>query len=404
MAIFIALVIIMIWASMLAWIYALINPFTQQLGSIQRYNVAYYGAIASVERAELVLRWHKAWFEWSWWFIDKETFWNSSDYQDSIIKKQYYWQLALTGIWNWIFWKITSMTSGDVIPEPGHWDLDPDISSWENYNKLTFAKALQFAFYEDITDKDWYYTWVTNDNIQDIGLSNNLNISIRVPLKLVCKYKNISDCSRNNVDKQLDANNNIDLDWDWVIDDIIVNRSLFGYTWDQQFTIFPSINVNSDNTVADDDTAIREKTINNYNPNNTNNVIFDTNSSDKDTNPTTTNNGSDYNVTWFNESPDGAVDTWFDNVLDNNSDTVSNAQANNEVSEVNLKLSLVNYLEYEEGEMYPYLEVKVNAWTSIPWKNFNIVGEWKAWAYDVKIMIKKPIFNSSAASDFTVLF
>ena len=403
MAIFIALMIVMIWASLLASIYAIINPFSAQLGGIQRYNVAYYGAIASVERAELVLRWHEAWFEWSGWFIDKETFWNSSDYKSDIIKKQYYWQLALTWLWNWIFWKITSMTNWNVIPEPWHWDLDSDISSWENYNKLTFVKSLQFAFYEDITDKDWYYTWVTNDNIQDIRLSNNLNISIRVPLKLVCKYQNISDCSRDNVNKQLDANNNIDLDWDWVIDDIIVNRSLFGYTWDQQFTIFPSINVNSDNTVADNDTAIREKIINNY-TDDTNNVIFDRDSSDKDTNPTTTNNGSDYNVTWFNESPDWAVDTWFDNVLDNNSDTVSNAQANNEVSEVNLKLSLVNYLKYDEGDAYPYLEVKVDAWTPIPWKNFNILWEWIAWEYDVRIMIKKSIFNSSAASDFTVLF
>ena len=381
---------------MLAWIYALINPFTQQLGSIQRYNVAYYGAIASVERAELVLRWHKAWFEWSWWFIDKKTFWNSSDYQDSIIKRQYYWQLALTRIWNWIFWKITSMTSGDVIPEPGHWDLDPDISSWENYNKLTFAKSLKFAFYRDITNSWWYYTWVSNDKIDDIKLTSNLNISIRVPLKLALKYNWVTTV--NAITAFLDHNNNIDLDWDWITNDIVVNRSLFGYTWDQQFTIFPSINVNSDNTVANDDTAIREKSINYY-LTNKNNIVFDTSS--KDTNPCENKN---VNVTWFNESPAGAMDTWFDNVLDNNSEKVSNAQASNEVSEVNLKLSLVNYLEYDEGEMYPYLEVKVNAWTSIPWKNFNIVGEWKAWAYDVKIMIKKPIFNSSAASDFTVLF
>ena len=393
MAIFIALIIVMIWASLLASIYALINPFTQQLGSIQRYNVAYYGAIASVERAELVLRWHKAWFEWSWWFIDKETFWNSSDYQDSIIKKQYYWQLALTGIWNWIFWKITSMTSGDVIPEPGHWDLDPDISSWENYNKLTFAKSLQFAFYKDITSSWWYYTWVSNDNIQDIGLSSNLKVSIRGPLKLVKRYSGTYNWTILNYD-------NVDLDWDWVADDIIVNRSLFGYTWDQQFTIFPSINVNSNNTVAADDTTIRESSINQYlQPGYENNIVFDTSS--KDTNPNTVRTE---NVDKFNESPDGAVDTWFDNVLNNNSDKVSYAQSNNKVSEVNLKLSLVNYLEYDEGEMYPYLEVKVNAWASIPWKNFNIVGEWKAWAYDVKIMIKKPIFNSSAASDFTVLF
>ena len=65
---------------------------------------------------------------------------------------------------------------------------------------------------------------------------------------------------------------------------------------------------------------------------------------------------------------------------------------------------MVNYLKYDASDVYPYLEVKVNTWTPIPWKNFNILWEWRAWEYDVKIMIKKSIFNSSAASDFTVLF
>ena len=391
MAIFIALMIVMIWASMLAWIYAVINPFTQQLGSIQRYNVAYYGAIASVERAELVLRWHEAWFEWSWWFIDKKTYWNDHDFQSDIIKKQYYGQLALTWLWNGIFWKITSMTSWNVIPESGHGDLDPDISSWEDYNKLTFAKSLQFAFYKDITDKDWYYTWVENSNIKDIAVwTNGVKVSIRWPLKLVKKYSGTDNWTILN-------NDNADLDGDGITDDVVVNRSLFGYTWDQQFTIFPTINT-SWSSVQSDDTIIRENTVNYYNTE-SNNVIFGTDS--KDTNPCEDKNE---NVTWFNVSPDNAVDTWFDNILNNNSDTVSDAQSNNEISKVNLKLSLVNYLKYDASDVYPYLEVKVDAWTSIPWKNFNILWEWRAGEYDVKIMIKKPIFDSSAASDFTVLF
>ncbi len=393
MTILITLIVVMIWATLLSWIYAIMNPFTQQLGSIQRYNIAYYGAIASVERAELVLRWHEAWFEWSWWFIDKKTYWNSSDYQSSIIKKQYYGQLALTWLWNGIFWKVTSMTNWNVIPEPGHGDLDPDISSWENYNKLTFAKSLQFAFYKDITWTWWYYTWVTNSNIKDIKIppSTWLQISIRWPLKLVKKYNN------GNASWTILNADDADLDGDGITDDAVVNRSLFGYTWDQQFTIFPSINTSWD-SVQSDDTIIRENTVNYYNTE-SNNVIFNTNS--KDTNPCEDKNE---NVTWFNVSPDNAVTTWFNNILDNNSNTVSYAQSHNEISKVNLKLSLVNYLKYDASDVYPYLEVKVNTWTPIPWKNFNILWEWRAWEYDVKIMIKKSIFNSSAASDFTVLF
>ncbi len=392
MAIFIALIIVMIWASMLASIYAIINPFTQQLGSIQRYNIAYYGAVSSVERAELVLRWHKAWFEWSWWFIYKNTFWNPSDYQNNIIKKQYYWQLALTWLWNGIFWKITSMINWNVIPETWHGDLDSDISSWENYNKLTFEKSLQFAFYKDTSTQSGYYTWVTDANISNIPLSSNLKVSIRVPLKLICAYKNITNCSRNSVSNPLLNNDNNDLDGDGINDDIVVNRSLFGYTWDQQFTIFPSINISWDNTTpADNDTIIRESSVNYYLTDN-NNIVFDT--STKDTNPNVVRNG---NVDKFNVSPDWVITTWFNNIL-------NNLNTPNPISKMNLKLSLVNYLKFDASDVYPYLEVKVDAWTSIPWKNFNILWEWRAWEYDVKIMIKKPIFDSSAASDFTVLF
>jgi len=387
MSIFIALMITMIWASLLASIFALINPFTAQLWSIQRYNIAYYGAIASVERAELVLRWHEAWFEWSWWFINKQIFWNSSDYKNNIIKKQYYGQLALTWLWNGIFWKITSMTSWNIIPEPWHWDLDYDISSGQNYNRLTFVKSLQFAFYKDISSSGDYYTWVEDLNIENIRLSNNLKISIRAPLQLAKTY-NVSNY------KFLDPDQNLDLDWDWINDDIVVNRSLFGYTWDKQFTIFPSVNLSWDNDVANNDTIIRETNINKYlNNSNEYNIIFDT-SNPKDTNPVQENNGSYYNVDKFNVSPDDVVTTWFDNILDNTGS----------ISKVNLKLSLINYLKFDVDQVYPYLEVKVDAWTSLPWKNFNILWEWIAWEYDVKIMIKKPIFNSNSASDFTVLF
>jgi len=388
-----ALMIIMIWASLLAWIYALINPFTAQLGSIQRYNIAYYGAVASVERAELVLRWHKAWFEWSGGFIDKTTFWNSSDYQNNIIKKQYYNQLALTWLWNGIFWKITSMTNWSTIPEPWKWDLDPDISSWQDYNRLTFEKSLQFAFFKDGSTTTDYYTWVSN--ITPIKIPSKLNISIRAPLKLACTYNNQnSNCSESYILNFLD-NDGIDLDWDKINDDIIINRSLFGYTWGQQFTIFPSINISWDNkTPANNDTIIRESSINYYlQPTHKNNIIFNT--SNKDTNPVQDINGPSYDVDKFNVSPDGAVSTWFDTVL------------NGTTTKMNLKLSLVNYLKFDADQVYPYLEVKVDTNDtniSLPWKYFNIVWEWKAWEYDVKIMIKKPIFNSNAASDFTVLF
>ena len=401
MVLFMVLILVIIGASIMAWIFWVINPFVEELWNIQRYNKAYYGAIASIERAELVLRWHTAWFEGSWWCILKKNIWNNSDFQ--YIKKSYFWTLALTWMWNWILWEIKSMTNW-VVPEPWKWNLDPDISSWNNYEKLTFDHSLQYALYKDTTPIDKAYTWVSDDKIKNINIANWITISIRTPSKLTCKYNwQNNNCSRSNISDLLD-NNDIDLDGDGVKDDIIVNRSLFWFTWTSQFTIFPSIKLNSDWTApASNDTAIREDVINNY-LTNKQNIIFDTTS--KDTNPcnwwTHTSN-----VNNFNQAPDNSVSTWFDFILNTNywnTTTLEESKNNWKIWQMNLKLSLVNLLSYDEWENYPYLEVRLNTGSPIPDLNFHILWEWKVMEYDVRIIISQPIFNSNAASDFTVLF
>ena len=397
MPILITLFLVMIWAQILSWLYATINPFIQQLGSIQRYNIAYYGAIWWVERAYLVLRWHEAWFTWSWWFIDQSTYWNSSDYKFQ--SKKYFWQLSLTWMWNWFSWKIDGLTDSNwVIPATWNWDLDPDISSWNDYKKLTFDRSLQYAFYKDITSSDWYYTWVKDNNIKNIKLdTQDLKVSIRVPIKLYNKYW----WSSTNL---LDKDSNIDLDDDDINNDVIVNRTLFGYTWDTQFTIFPTVDVNYNNgSVNGTDTTIREWNINYYTTDN-NNISFVTITSSKDTNP----NAWWWNTTdvsKFNQSPDWAVWTWFDLILKGKVwDTFDSSKTNSQISKMHLKLSLVNYLKYTQEQIYPYLEVKLNAWKQIPKLDFDIVWRWKAWEYDVSIKLKKPVFEATSASDFTILF
>jgi len=285
MVLFMALVLVIIWASIMAWVYWVINPFVAELWNIQRYNQAYYGAIAGVERAELVLRGHEAWFEWSGGWINGNTYGNQSDY-DKIISKQKFGFLAFTGFWNWVFWQIKSMTQW-VVPEPWKWNLDPHLSIDNDYEKLTFDKALQYALYEDTTSSSGYYTWVTDSNIHNIKINWELNVSIRVPFKLACSYNNWWSCNSSSWDSNWTLLDNIgqDLDDDEVKDDVVVNRSLFGYTWDVQFTVFPSINLNEDGTApADNDTSIREDVINYYvTATEGNNLKYDTNT--KDTNP-----------------------------------------------------------------------------------------------------------------------
>ena len=406
MVIFIALVLVIIWASIMAWVYSVINPFVNELWNIQRYNQAYYGAIASVERSELVLRWHIAWFEWSGWWIWNDNYGNNSDHNSDLINEKFFWKLSMRSFWNWIFWSIKNMTDW-IVPGTGKWNLDPDVSSGNDFEKLTFDHSLQFAFYQDKSPVSDYYTWVEDSNIQDIHVWDSVQVSIRAPLKLVKKYNNWTSDDRDSSRYILDKNGNTDLDWDGTKDDIIVNRTIFWNTWDTQFTIFPSINVdNSTNEPANNDTAIREDVINWY-VNTNNNLIYKTDGTN--TNKSNPCNASKWatsdvslhnqNVDKFNVSPDDAVKTGFDVVFNSNN-----------VSRVNLKFSLVNLLKFDNDHVYPYLELRLKAKDSsgnplpIPDLNYHIIWEGKVMDYGVKILITKPVFNTTAASDFTVLF
>jgi len=387
MPILLALMIVAIWAQVIAWIYALINPFNEQMKDIQQYNQAYYWAIAGIERAELALKKHTAGFEWSGWWINWNTYWPSSDFKN--INKKYFWPLAYSGYWYGSFWEIKNLSEDWIIPLPGKWNLDSDVSTGNDYYQLTFDKSFQVALYKDESWKDTYYTGYSS--LTDIKIDSSLDVSIRVPQKLYDVY---TQWAGGNA---LDENNNIDLDWDDVVDDIIVNRSLFGYTWDTQYTIFPSINISWDNTVDTDDTAIREDVINAYSSSSEYNIKYNI-SPAWDTNPCEVWTHTQ-NVTEFNQSPEDAVSTWFDIAI-----------AGDDVHEVNAKFSLVNLLKFSDEKVYPYLEIKVRNNTTLntnkplPDKYFYIKWEWKLWQYDVRIKISKPVFDTTAASDFTVLF
>ncbi len=389
MPILMAVMLVIIWAQSVISIYALVNPFIDEMGNMQHYNVAYYGAIAWVERAELALRWHTAWFEWSWWWLDKNTYGPDSDH--SFIDKEHFWLLALTGLNYGTFWQIKSMSNWSVIPEPWKWDLDQDISDWNNFYRLSFDRSIQMALYEDITGRGcWdlsdYYTWVDENNcIKNIKFGNWLKASIKVPQKLYELYE--KDYNRN---KQLA--DDVDIDGDGITNDIVVNRSLFGYTGDTQFTIFPTVDVDNSWKVKDDDTNIREDVVNAYSDTNTGNIYFNT-TSDK-SNPIPSRAGQ---VDKFNQSPEDAVSTWFNKILNDNSD---------KISKMHVKFSLVNLLKYNESLWYPYLEISIfnEDNKQLPDIFYHIKWEAKVWAYDVRIKINKPVFDVNAASDFTVMF
>lgn len=392
MLIIIAMILVMIGAQILSWLYATINPFIDQLWNIQRYNTAYYGAISSVERAYLTLRWHEAWFEWSWWRIGTKKYWHSSDYQADIRTRKYRWTLVFDNFKNWMTWNIKSMTDWTV-PRAWAWNLDSDISSWNNSQVLWFGESLQYAFYKDTSDKDRYYRKALDSDIKNIKINKNLKFSINLPHKLAKSYN--ADITKKYLDTKAD------LDDDTIKDDVIVNWSLFGYTWDSQFTIFPTMDVVYASSSADwkvnlNDTTIRESDVNHGT------IVFNT-INGAYTNPS---DNRTWNPSNFNQSPIDSVATGFKNVLDTWVwRDFGTAKANGKISKMNLKLSLVNFLKNSDTNIYPYLEVKLDtAWDRIPWLEYDITGRWRVWEYDVKILLQKPIFKTSAASDFTVLF
>ena len=295
------------------------------------------------------------------------------------------------------------MSNWRVIPEAWKWDLDQDISTWNDFYRLSFDRSIQMALYEDRTGKwyNWactdlsdYYTWVDENNcIKNIKFTDWLKASIRVPQKLYNIYKN----KWTNKDWGSDfLDDSMDIDWDGTTNDIVVNRSLFGYTGDTQFTIFPTVDVDTNGTVQSTDTNIREDVINAYSDSNEDNIYFNVDTSpSKYTNP---NNWWTHTqqVDKFNQSPEDAVSTWFNMVIWNDGDT----------KKMHVKFSLVNLLRYNESLWYPYLEVKIFNEESkkLPDVFYHIKWEAKVWAYDVRIKINKPVFDVNAASDFTVMF
>ena len=382
-----AIAVVSLWAAIIWNIYAIFQPFIDQLWEIQHYNIAYYGAIASLERANLALKKHIPWFEWSWWWLWKQTFWPKTDYNYQN-KKDIWWLLSVSN--NWIKWEIKNRIKAVskwanyiiTIPQPWKWELDPDLASGFNYNKLEFWLPLQFALYVDSDlNSNHYYTWTNNPDGNKPTI-NSINISLRVSPKILQAFWWWS---------ALDSTNE-DLDSDTIPDDIVVNRSIFWKTGDIIFTINPTISVDYTlNQVNDDDTSIRESVINDYTTKNSNNIVFN-----NTTQPIVTqySTPSDYN-----QIPEWVVWTWQGFQWLFSSPNTKN---------LHLKFSIFNLLKYNADKIYPYLELKaefnVANNDSLPDFYYNIYWIWKVGKYKVKIYQKKPIFDKTEASDLVILF
>ena len=383
MLVLFSLILLVIGAALIGGIYAMFTPFIDQLWSIQHYNIAYYGAISSLERSYLILRWHQPGFEGEWWWgANNANYGPLSDQYEKNSKK--YWGIMSVGD-NGQKWEIKSMIpSGTTIPFSGNGNVDADMADSDSFefNKLEFGSPIQIALYKDttISTEDFYQT-VPGWNINDIALTtNNLTVNMRVPPKILTEF---------GVGKGLNDENtyNWDADGDGIGDDTVAIRSLFGLDNNsEEFSIIPKIDVDYtpwSEAVKDGDSSIRESNINNGDDITFGNKI----------NPIS---GHDDSAGLY------VIPTDAENLSGKNLNDILNGNLN--TTRMHLKLSLANILKHPSNSVYPYLEVKIDAWTQIPDLFYHITAQSTIGKYNVKIYKDRPIFDTSEAGDYVILF
>ncbi len=385
MLILIALIIVSIWWALVFSIYSIFNPFIENLWDIKDYNIAYYWAIAGIERWNLALRYHDAWFEWAgWWTWQNNDFWPSSDHLTGD-----YWRLAEHG--NTMHWNIESRLDWSI-PESNRGNIDYNLQyTWSNYwghsknfNQLWYDMTEEFMLYfDDTTDSSEYYTWVDDSNIEHNLWISNLSWTIRLPPRISKEFWWWSI-------ESLCTSAGCDLSWDWITNDIVVNWTISWYDDnDNSFTINPTIDVDYTNyQVENEDTAIREDVINDMTQNN-NNLSF----SDWDDGFTPLQLFRSDQPDEHNIVPSTHPFTWknFDEIFD-------------DWEYLKIRFSLVNLLQTFDEDIYPFLEYKFDFWTEIPDRFFTINWVSRVWDYEVEIIQRKPTSERTAAGDFTILF
>jgi len=162
-------------------IYSIFSPYYETLKDIKEYNIAYYGAIAGVERAQLVLKFRKAGFEGSGGWIWNNNFWPNSD-----SKIDNFSFLSKTN--NWLYRQITSRVR--TIPESWKWNIEKQLQyTWnqfwwpsKDFNKLEYNLSEQFALFLDNCNTENNYYFPTCGNLSSI--TDSIKITLRLPQKI----------------------------------------------------------------------------------------------------------------------------------------------------------------------------------------------------------------------------
>lgn len=371
------IIILLLIGSAVVWsIYSNFTVFYRSFGETENYNKAYYASISALERAELAIKQHSPWYEWSGGRIQSG---NHVQIQNSSLATvdgpmndfSYIWSGKQTDMSR----KIESRTSR--IPQEWKWDIEPELAGTgsTNYNKMDYENAEVFLLYYDISNNSPY----ASGTIEKSSFSSSSAI-ISWQIKLPPKLKN----ERNNW--ELDDKNKL-IEWyNSPQDDAIVDRQIRGKyeesSTDYPFTIFATQNSNSSK-----DSSIRESDLNNTVP-----LDFLTN---------------DWDPLWTTNTPTiiSAID---EKIL--SQWTLSNlfsigCWSNPLFKDCSIRLSLLNLLKTKGGLIYPYLEYYMDFWSAtVSDKYYTITTRWKVADFQVDITIQKPTVKESILWNFTVIF
>lgn len=384
------LIILFILLGILVGVYSIFSPFTQNIWDVIDFNSAYYGAIAGIERANLVLKYRSPGFEGSGWFFGSSNFWPISDTLDPT-------ELGiLTSRNNWFSWEISSRTSS--IPAPGDGNVDSMLASVDslNFNQLAYSTSEKISLSLDTAPSD--QTIYTAGNTLSYFTWWSFSGQLRLPPKAKGIF-GLGLWSDLCVDTWI---NQCDVDKDKVFDDIVVNRSLKWINDGVPFTILPktSMTYYTDETSAilDEarDTSIRESVINNGGG-----IFFGQQNSFSSFNPIvdyqTENLLTGHNV--VSSDPTSIKTKEFANALG-----WWLLQDVNPATGLEFSFGLVDLLRSRNGNIYPFLEYQLHFTHPVADRFYTIEWHSLVGSYDVKIIIKKSTNRDSSISDFTIIF
>ncbi len=344
--------------------------------------MAYYWAVSSLERANLTLRYHEAWFEGSWWRAWTTTFGPSSDY--------------ISGS----FWFLSKQQNGmrrqiwsRTVSIPATWDGNVSVlfnAESKDYNVLPYYARETIALTRDITsDPEKFYTVPTYPT--DFQSFDGLRIDLFFRLNpTIYSWFDAWLWWAWSLDDQQD------IDWDRLANDELINWS---WQWNYNanwFRIIPTKKVTYFGTsavVSTDDMAIRESLVNELYP----------------ASATDTANVS-FTDSFQPLAVAGASDAWQHTIISEQAatiqtDTFEDIFANGSYTDMTLTFSLINFLQSKVWFIYPFLEYKAEFNDfEVPDRFFTITSVWTVWDFTVTIVTKKPTFEWWVAGDFTVIF